>query len=214
MIIAIDGPAAAGKGTLARRLAEHYGLAYLDTGSLYRAVAHAVLEAGRDPAEPGAAADAARALEPGGCDDAELRTAAVAQAASIVAAIPEVRAAVLDLQRKTARAAPGAVLEGRDIGTVVCPDADVKLYLTATPEVRAGRRWRERVPAGDGADLATVLAEIEARDARDRARPIAPLRQAADALLLDTTDLDIEAAFRKAVELIDRLTRGKGREEE
>jgi cytidylate kinase len=213
MIIAIDGPAAAGKGTLARQLAAHYGLAYLDTGALYRAVALAVLQAGADPAEPGAAIHAARALAPRGAPDAELRNAAVSQAASVVAAIPEVRAAILELQRRIAHAAPGAVLEGRDIGTVVCPDADVKLFLTATPEVRAARRWRERAPEGDPGDLASVLAEIEARDARDRTRATAPLRRAADAHLLDTTDLDIEAAFRKAVELIDRLTRGKGREE-
>jgi cytidylate kinase len=203
MIIAVDGPAASGKGTLARRLAAHYGLRYLDTGSLYRAVAHAVLAAGGDPAIEADAVAAARRLGATSVPDAELRTPAVSQAASLVAAIPAVRAAILDYQRAFAGQPPGAVLDGRDIGTVVCPDADAKLFITASPRTRARRRFLELQAAGSTASEAEVLADLVERDRRDSERPIAPLTRAPDAHLLDTTDLGIEAAFAAAVDLID-----------
>jgi cytidylate kinase len=206
MIIAVDGPAASGKGTLARRLAKHFGLAHLDTGSLYRAVAVAVLKAGKDPADEEAAVAAARALDLKNFKEEELRGAAAGEAASVVAAMPAVRAAVLALQRRFAHQPGGAVLDGRDIGTVVCPDADVKLYVTASSEVRARRRHAELAAAGSRQSLEEVVAALNARDARDMSRPVAPLRPAEDAHLLDTTDLDIEAAFRAAVEIIARHT--------
>ncbi len=210
MIIAIDGPAASGKGTLGRRLARHYGLAYLDTGSLYRAVAHAVLRKGLDPSNEAAAVEAARAVGELELDEADLRGDDVGEAASVVAAMPAVREAILDYQRRFARRPPGAVLDGRDIGTVVCPDADVKLYVTASPEVRAERRYRELVAAGETADLKTVLRDLLQRDERDRTRQHAPLAQAPDAHLLDTTNLDIEAAFRAAIALIGEPSGGSG----
>jgi cytidylate kinase len=204
MIIAVDGPAASGKGTLARRLAGHYGLSYLDTGALYRAVALAVLRAGKQPSDGRAAVRAAKALDPALVDDPGIRTDRVGEAASIVAAMPEVRAAIMELQRSVARRPPGAVLDGRDIGTVVCPDADVKLYVTASPEIRAERRRREMAERSEAAPLERVLETLRQRDARDLNRPVAPLRQAPDAHLLDTSDLDIEAAFQAAVAIIDR----------
>lgn len=202
MIIAVDGPAASGKGTLARRLAAHYGLRHLDTGMLYRAVARRVLDAGADPADAPARRAAARAVELPDLDTPGLRSDTVGEAASIVAADPEVRAAILALQRRFALAPPGAVLDGRDIGTVVFPDADYKLFVTASAEERARRRHAELVAAGERTTFERVLAEIRARDERDTARAVAPLRPAADALLLDTTELDIEAAFRAAVDMI------------
>lgn len=204
MIIAIDGPAASGKGTLARRLAEHYGLPYLDTGLLYRAVALAVMRAGKNPGDEPAAIAAARGLGFHAVQEAELRGAEMAEAASLVAAIPAVREAILGMQRKIARTPPGAVLDGRDIGTVVCPDADVKLFVTASPEVRALRRCKELSERGEAADCNEVLRRLMDRDRRDETRAVAPLKRAPDAHLLDTSDLDIEAAFQAAVSIIDR----------
>ena len=203
MIIAIDGPAASGKGTLARRLATRFGLTYLDTGALYRAVGHAVLEAGADPHDEAAAVAAARTLVPQALDDPALRTREAGRAASIVAAMPAVRAALLDYQRKIAATAPGAVLDGRDIGTVICPDADVKLFLTATLEARAERRYRELAATDASCDRETVLRDLAERDARDAGRDSAPLKPADDAHLLDTSNLDIEAALQAALSIIE-----------
>jgi cytidylate kinase len=201
LIIAIDGPAAAGKGTLARRLAAHLGLPYLDTGLLYRAVGRRVLDAGADPADPVAAEAAARALQAADLDRADLRGPPADGAASAVAAIPGVRAALLDFQRGFGRAR-GAVLDGRDIGTVVFPDAAAKLYVTASPEARGRRRYKELLGRGIAADIATVTAEVRARDAADAARATAPMKPADDAKLLDTTDLDPDQAFAKALALL------------
>ncbi len=198
MIIAVDGPAAAGKGTIARALASHFGYHFLDTGSLYRMVGLAALRAGGEPITAPAAIAAARGLNPQKFSDDELRNEQVGAAASIVAAIPEVRAALLDVQRAFARRGPGAVLDGRDIGTIVCPEAEVKLFITASPEVRARRRQAELGTA----DYETVLAEIRARDDRDSKRVTAPLVAAADAVVLDTSDMDIEAAVAAAVSAV------------
>lgn len=203
MIIAVDGPAASGKGTLARRLAAHYGLMHLDTGSLYRAVARDVLKAGKDPADEAAAVAAARGLDAASFGDPALRTRGMGEAASIVARMAPVRAVLLEYQRRIAASPKGAVLDGRDIGTVVCPDADVKLFVTASAEERARRRHAELRASGEADGFEEVLADIEARDARDRDRATSPLKQAPDAHLLDTTNLDIEAAFKAAVEIID-----------
>ena len=203
MIIAIDGPAASGKGTLGKRIAEHYRLLYLDTGSLYRAVARDVLGQGHDPADPAAALASAKALNASTLGDPALRAPGLGEAASLVASFPEVRQALLAYQRAFARPRPGAVLDGRDIGTVICPDAQVKLFVTATPEERARRRYRELTQAGIPVSEAEVLADIRRRDERDRGRAAAPLRQAADAYLLDTTNLDIDAAFTAAIDMID-----------
>jgi cytidylate kinase len=203
MIIAIDGPAASGKGTLGKRLAAHYRLRHLDTGLLYRAVAKAVLDAGRKPADREAAIAAAKVLDLGKFDETALKVYEIGEAASVVSAVPEVRATLLDFQRKFAAAPPGAVLDGRDIGTVICPNADVKIFVTASPEVRAKRRALELRARGETASEAEVLADILARDERDRSRAAAPLMQAKDAYLLDTTNLDIEAAFAAAVKLVD-----------
>lgn len=203
MIIAVDGPAASGKGTIARRLAEHYSLRHLDTGLLYRAVAHAMLAAGLPLDDAAAAADIARRLDPESFDIAALKARGVGEAASQVAAHAAVRTALLDLQRAFAAKPPGAVLDGRDIGTVICPDADVKLYITATAEERARRRAAEWRAAGQSVDEAQVLAAIRARDDRDMGRAVAPLAKAGDAHLLETTNLDIEAAFRAAVAIVD-----------
>jgi cytidylate kinase len=206
MIVAVDGPVAAGKGTLARRLAAHLGFAYLDSGLLYRAVAAKLLAAGEDPADAARAEAAARSLSAADLELPTLREEAVGGAASIVAAIPGVRAALLDYQRRFAHHPPGgaagAVLDGRDIGTVVCPDADVKLFVTASPAVRARRRWRELAARGEVVDEARVLADLEARDSRDAGRSVAPLKPAEDAHLLDTSNLDIEAAFAAALEIV------------
>lgn len=203
MIIAIDGPAASGKGTLGRRLARHFGLVYLDTGALYRAVAWLVLSNGQDPRDEGAAVAAAGTIDPALLDDIRLRTAEVGQAASVVAAMPAVRAALLQYQRDVAATEPGAVLDGRDIGTVVCPEADVKFYVTAEMDVRANRRHAELTAQGRDLDPQAVAEDLAARDRRDQERTEAPLAISPDAHLLDTTNLDIEAAFRAAVDIID-----------
>jgi cytidylate kinase len=207
MIIAIDGPAASGKGTLGKKLAAHYDLRHLDTGLLYRAVAKAVLDSGRGFDDKAAAIAAAKSLDPAQFDETTLKTHAVGEAASVVSAIPEVREALLAFQRAFAAKAPGAVLDGRDIGTVICPDADVKIYVNAAPAVRARRRVAEYRAQGRHIDEATVLADIVKRDERDSQRVTAPLKQAADAHLLDTTDLDIEAVLRAAIAIVERTTR-------
>lgn len=212
-VVAIDGPAASGKGTLARRLAERFGLAHLDTGRLYRATALLVLEAGADPADPRAAEAAARRIDGTILADPRLSQERVGQAASVVAAIPAVRAALLAFQRNFAAAPPapapeikarGAVLDGRDIGSFVCPEADVKLFVTATQEERARRRVEELRGRGAAAIYETVLRDLEERDARDSSRRDAPLRSAPDARLIDTTDLDAEAVFEAAAAIVAR----------
>ncbi len=203
MIIAVDGPAAAGKGTLTRRLAGHYGLRCLDTGSLYRSVAATLIAAGSDPQDTAAAVAAAETVDPRRFAASELRAPGTGHAASIIAAEPDVRAALLIFQRAFAARPPGAVLDGRDIGTVVCPDADVKLFVTASVGARAERRWLELREADPGAQLEDVRADLERRDARDASRDTAPMRAAADAHLLDTTEMDIDTAFREAVAIID-----------
>ncbi len=204
MIIAIDGPAASGKGTLGARLAAHYGLRHLDTGLLYRAVAKAVIDAGHRPDDVARAAAAAKSLDPATFDAAALKSQAIGEAASVVSAIGEVRAALVDFQKRFAAAPPGAVLDGRDIGTVICPDADVKIFVTATPQVRAQRRALEFRRGGSPVDEAEVLADILRRDARDTGRAVAPLKPAADAHVLDTTALDIEGAFAAALAIVER----------
>jgi CMP/dCMP kinase len=201
LVVAVDGPAAAGKGTLARRLSAELGLPYLDTGLLYRATGRRVLDGGGDPTDPAVATAAARCLVPADLARGDLRGPAADRAASAVAAIPAVRAALLDWQREFGRA-HGAVMDGRDIGTVVFPDAPVKLFVTASPAARAERRWKEMQGRGAATELAEVAAEMQARDAQDSARAVAPLVPAADALLLDTTALDAEAAFAAAMALI------------
>lgn len=203
MIIAIDGPAASGKGTLGKRLAEHFGFAHLDTGLLYRGVARALLDAGLALDDEAAATRAAAALDLDALDEERLRGAEMGEAASVVAAFPPVRAALVDLQRRFSRRPEGAVLDGRDIGTVICPDADVKIFVTASSEERANRRHRELFRRGESVAYETVLADIRRRDARDAGRSSAPLRAADDARLLDTTALDIEAAFRAAVSIVE-----------
>jgi cytidylate kinase len=203
VIIAIDGPAAAGKGTLARRLATALGLPYLDTGLLYRAVGRRVLNAGEDPADPVAAEAQARALTQDDLARTDLRGPAADQAASLVASVPGVRAALLAFQRGFADG-PGAVLDGRDIGTVIFPDAEVKLFVTASMEARAERRWRERNAQAGALPLETVTAEMRARDALDEQRAAAPLRPAAHATVLDTTTLDPDTVFAAAMEAVRR----------
>jgi cytidylate kinase len=204
MIIAIDGPAASGKGTLAKKLAAHYGFRHLDTGLLYRAVALAVLSAGHKPTERDKAIAAAKTIDPATFDETALKRYDVGEAASVVSAVPEVRAALFDLQQNFAKAPPGAVLDGRDIGTVICPNADVKIFVTASPEVRAYRRTMELRGRGENADEKAVLADILARDERDRSRSAAPLVQAADAHLLDTSALDIDGSFKAALALVEK----------
>jgi cytidylate kinase len=212
-VIAVDGPAAAGKGTLARRLAAAYGFAHLDTGALYRATARDVLAAGLDPADADGAAALARRLDPASLADPRLRDEAVGCAASIVSAHPAVRAALLDYQRAFADRPPGgangAVLDGRDVGTVVCPEARVKLFVTASVEARAGRRIRELEALGGPVDAAAVLAEMRARDERDSSRAAAPLKPAEDAVLLDTSALDADAAFAAAVAIVEERSKSQ-----
>jgi cytidylate kinase len=212
LVIAIDGPAASGKGTLAKRVARAFGFAHLDTGALYRAVGISVIRAGGDPADAQAAARAARDLHPedGILADPALRTDDAAQAASKVAAVPEVREALLDFQRRFAETppggAPGSVLDGRDIGTVVCPSADAKLFVTASVEVRADRRLKELRERGIPAIPSDVLEDMKARDARDSQRAVAPLRPAADAFVLDTSALSADQAFDAAIAYIGSKT--------
>jgi cytidylate kinase len=203
MIIAIDGPAASGKGTLGRRLATHFRLRHLDTGLIYRAVAKALLDAGRPLDDKESAVAAAHALDPEKFDEKILKGHAIGEAASIVSAIPEVRAALLRFQRDFAAAPPGAVLDGRDIGTIVCPDAEVKIFVVAEPAVRARRRALELKAAGQDADEAEILADILRRDERDRTRAAAPLRRADDAHVLDTTRLDVDGAVAAAVAIVE-----------
>ena len=207
MIIAIDGPAAAGKGTLAKRLGAHYGLALLDTGLLYRAVGYKVLALGKDPEDADSATAVAEALVPDDLESPNLRNDEVAQAASKVSAVPGVRAALLDFQQDFAHNPPGgakgAILDGRDIGTVVCPDADAKLFITASTEVRAERRFKELLERDDTVIYARVLEDMKERDARDSGRGVAPLVPAQDALQLDTSTLDADAVYAKAVEFVD-----------
>ncbi len=210
MIIAIDGPAASGKGTLGKRLASHYGLRHLDTGLLYRAVGQGLLKSGSSLDAAAQAAALARSLDPTHLNDASLKSHAAGEAASVVSAIPEVRAALLQLQREFAARAPGAVLDGRDIGTVICPGAEVKIFVTAAPEVRARRRVREMQLAGLVADEAEILADIRRRDERDMTRAIAPLKPAADAHVLDTSNLDIEAVARAAITIVDAVQAKSG----
>ena len=204
MIIAIDGPAASGKGTLGKRLALHYGFRHLDTGLIYRAVAKTLLDAGHSPGNRAREVAAAEALDLSRFDEPALKDPALGDAASLVSAIPEVRGALLSFQRSFARTPPGAVLDGRDIGTVVCPDADVKIFVTATAEMRARRRAAELQAAGSNVNPSDVLADILRRDERDTKRATAPLKAAADAHVLDTTDLDIDAAVRAAVAIVER----------
>ena len=204
MKIAIDGPAASGKGTLARRIAAHYNLGYLDTGAMYRAVARDVKRAGLPLEDVAAATRAALHLDAASLADPALREASAGEAASVVARIPEVRAALVTFQRAFATKGRGAVLDGRDIGTVVLPDADVKIFVVADVAVRARRRFDELAAGGEAVTYDGVLAIITARDERDMNRSASPMKPAADALLLDTTHLDIEAAFDAAVRLITR----------
>jgi len=203
MIIAIDGPAASGKGTLARRLAAHYDLPHLDTGLLYRAVAALLIDQGRALDDESAGVAAARGLALTDFDEARLRGRDMGEAASIVAAMPAVRAALVEAQRRFARRPGGAVLDGRDIGTAICPEAEVKIFVTASPAARAQRRALELAARGEKADYSAILAEIARRDARDSQRATAPLKAAADAALLDTTLLTVEAAFAAAVQLTE-----------
>jgi len=203
LIIAIDGPAASGKGTLAKRLAEHLGVSYLDTGLLYRAVARDVVASGRNLEDIAAAIVAAKAVDAQSLGDPGLRGPLAGDAASIVAKIPDVRAALLDYQRNFARNAErGAVLDGRDIGTVVCPDAHIKIFVTASDEERARRRHLEHQGRGETVSYERVLDDLRRRDARDSGRSIAPLEAAADALHLDTTSLDPHQAFAAVLELV------------
>lgn len=203
-MIAIDGPAASGKGTLSRRLAEHYGLRHLDTGLTYRAVAHALLLRGLPLDEEQLAEDTARKIDLAALDREILSAHGIGEAASRVAVMPAVRRVLVAKQREFADAPPGAVLDGRDIGTVVCPDAPVKLYVTASAFVRAERRYREIVAGGGTANFAQLLAEIQKRDARDMGRTDSPLKPADDAHLIDTSQMDIETAFQAAKTLVDQ----------
>jgi len=208
VIIAIDGPAASGKGTIAKRLAAHYGFKHLDSGLLYRGVGLAVLQAGKLGDEAAAVA-AARSYDPARYPEDDLKSDEVAKAASIVAAIPAVRDALIALQHEFARSKPGAVIDGRDIGTVIAPHAEVKIFVTATPEERARRRILELRGRGETVDDAAVLADIKARDERDMNRPVAPLKQADDAVLLDTTHLAISPAVQAAIDIVEAVRAGR-----
>lgn len=205
MIIAIDGTLASGKGTIARRLSRWYGLAHMDTGRLYRATGVAALNRGVDFEDPAALAEVALSLDLNDYDEDQLRTAEAGQAASKVAAVPAVRAALLELQRAFANQPKGAVLDGRDIGTVVCPDADVKLWVDASVEARATRRWKELSEKGETLSLDEMIAQLKERDERDRNRSDAPMVAAADSVLIDTTHLTIDAAVDKARAAVDAV---------
>jgi CMP/dCMP kinase len=201
--IAIDGPAAAGKGTLSRLIADAYGFHHLDTGLTYRAVARELLDSGLPLDDEAVAVDIARNIELAGLDRAVLSAHEIGEAASRIAVMPELRKALVEAQRAFARRQPGTVLDGRDIGTVVCPDADVKLYVTASAPIRAGRRYEEIIATGGEADFGTVLADILKRDERDMGRTDSPLKPADDAHLIDTSEMDISAAFDAAKDIID-----------
>jgi CMP/dCMP kinase len=205
MIIAIDGPAASGKGTLGKRLAGHYGYRHLETGVIYRAVAKALLDAGADLTDEGLAVAAALALDPEKFGNPALKTQAVGDAASVVSSIPRVREVLLNFQRQFAADPPGAVLDGRDIGTVICPDADVKIFVVAAAEIRARRRTLEARARGEDANEALVLADIQKRDERDQNRATAPLKAAPDAHILDNSELDIEAGVRAAIAIVEAV---------
>ncbi|GAB1717726.1 MAG: cytidylate kinase [Nitrobacter sp.] len=209
MIIAIDGPAASGKGTLGKRLAAHYHFRHLDTGVIYRAVAKALIDAGADPSDEARAVAAAHEIDPEKFGHPALKTRAIGEAASVVSAFPGVREALLTFQRQFAAEPPGAVLDGRDIGTVICPDADVKIFVVADPVVRARRRTLEARSRGEDADEAVVLADILKRDERDRNRPVAPLKAAADAHVLDNSNLDIEAGLKAAIAIVEAVRAGR-----
>jgi cytidylate kinase len=211
MIIAIDGPAASGKGTIAKQLASVYGLHHLDTGLLYRAVAKAMLDAGHAPDDVAQATEIAIKLDPTKFEENALKLQPITEAASVVAAIPQVRQALINSQREFAMRPPGAVLDGRDIGTVIAPGADVKLFVIASPDVRAARRMLELRARGETADERDVLADLLRRDERDSRRSVAPLKPAPDAHLLDTTHLGIDAAFRAAVDIIEAVRAGRKR---
>src|SRR5579864_4907182 len=211
MIIAIDGPAASGKGTLGKRLAHHYGYRHLDTGVIYRAVAKALLDAGADLTDEALAVAAAMELDPEKFGNPVLKGQAIGEAASVVSSIPRVREVLVDFQRHFAVGPPGVVLDGRDIGTVICPDADVKIFVVADPKVRARRRTLEAKARGEEADEAKILEDIVQRDERDRNRASAPLKQAADAYLLDNTNLDIEAGVRAAIDIVEAVRAGRQR---
>ena len=204
MIIAIDGPLASGKGTLARALAAHFDLPHLDTGSIYRAVALSLIKNVKSPNDKEAAIIAAQNLDMSGIIDTELRTAEVGAGASVVAAIPEVRKALFDFQRNFAANPKGAVLDGRDIGTVICPDADFKFFITARPEVRAMRRLKELHAAGDNITLQELTKQIEERDYRDANRADAPLKPTATSIILDTSDMGINEVIAKAVGVVEK----------
>jgi len=206
VVIALDGTAASGKGTLAKKLAQHFGFAHLDSGALYRLAAYSVLVSKGDPKSEADALRGAQTIDFNQAGNPAIRTDIVGQAASYVAAIPAVRAALLDFQRnflaQPPGGGPGAVMDGRDIGTVICPGATAKLYVDARPDVRARRRWQELKTMGIRRSEADLLAELNARDAADKSRPVSPLIQAPDAALLDTSDLGIDAAFAAALALV------------
>ena len=204
LVIAVDGPAASGKGTLAKRLAAHYGLPCLDTGLLYRIVARAMLDAGHDIHDAEAAEQIVGSFDEAGFPEERLRGREIGEAASVVAAMPAVRAGLLARQRRFASQPGGAVLDGRDIGTVICPDAPAKLFVTATPEVPAARRHKELAGRGDDASFEAILADIRRRDARDSGRSDAPLKAAADAVVLDTSALTVEEVVAAAIDIIER----------
>jgi cytidylate kinase len=203
LVIAVDGPAASGKGTLARRLAAHYDLPYLDTGLLYRMVARAVLDTGHDIADAAAAGALVSTFDETAFDEDSLRGREIGEAASVVAAMPAVRAGLIARQRRFAGQPGGAVLDGRDIGTVICPQAPAKLFVTATPEVRAARRHKELAGRGEAATFEGILADIRRRDARDSGRSDAPLKAAQDAVILDTSALTVEEAVAAAIAIVE-----------
>lgn len=211
MIIAIDGPAASGKGTIGKRLAAHYRFRHLDTGLIYRAVAKTLMDSGIALEDRTAATAAATALDVSQFDEQALKSQAVGEAASHIAGFPDVRAAVLHFQRAFAAVPPGAVLDGRDIGTVIAPEAEVKIFVTASPQVRAKRRMLELQAQGQMVKEAEILSDVLRRDERDTTRAVSPLKMAADAHLLDTTHLDIDAAVQAAVDIVEAVRAGRGR---
>jgi cytidylate kinase len=209
LVIAVDGPAASGKGTLARRLAAHYGLPYLDTGLLYRMVARAMLDAGHDIHDAAAAERVVASFDQSAVAEDSLRGREIGEAASVVAAMPAVRQGLIERQRSFAAQPEGAVLDGRDIGTVICPGAPAKLFVTATPEVRAARRHKELAGRGETAGFEGILADIRRRDARDSGRSDAPLKAAEDAIVLDTSALTVEEAVAAAIRIVDARRKGR-----